>query len=430
MDKGESILDILAINTGVIKNLTQGYLNSLLTSKRKFAEFQREGMEIEYYIAKLLGEEQWEEDELQDLLFEGLLYGKHRNVNIYQIRNCHNLKSIEKWITNICSPYGIEDIPYKKLITLRINRERKEDLVGIDTVEDIEGNLIRVRLIFGRQVQVVSSGELVDKYMFIPIEIDFVRKILIVKSKPMNYIVNEEDKPEKLMEYFSNIVIHNMGVQLEEFSENHRYALYNMCKCMVSDLFTIIPHQIYGNEIKSKISEFETSILQILNLQGLEEKKQYNNVFDIEKAIVKVLEHIALADFLFDRGIDEIFSMGINHIITYLKFNDGTNVNATVRGENYKKCIFSSEAFMGLRSSIENVKSIVEMQIAYKKRKATVRVKYNASNYEYLNMHFYSEYEMEELDNAWERYKYYERNSFEEVTAVRSRNEQAAIGEH
>lgn len=122
--------------------------------------------------------------------------------------------------------------------------------------------------------------------------------------------------------------------------------------------------------------------------------------------------------------------MGINHIITYLKFNDGTNVNATVRGENYKKCIFSSEAFMGLRSSIENVKSIVEMQIAYKKRKATVRVKYNASNYEYLNMHFYSEYEMEELDNAWERYKYYERNSFEEVTAVRSRNEQAAIGEH
>lgn len=421
-------MDTLAINTGVIKNLTQGYLNGLLTSKRKFAEFQREGMEIEYYIAKLLREELWQEDELQDLLFEGLLYGKHREVNIYQIRNCHNLRSIEKWITNICSLYGIEDIPYKKLITLRTNREQKENLVGIDTVEDIEGDLIKVRLIFCRQIQAVNSGELVDKYMFIPIEVDFLRKILIVKAKPMNHIVNEEDKPEKLMDYFSNIVIHNMGVQIEGFSENHRYALYNMCKCMVTELFTIIPHQIYGDEIKGKINEFELGILQILNIEDFEVKKQYNNVFDIEKAIVKVLEHIALADFLFDRDISEIFDMGINHIITYLKFNDGTNVNATVKGENYKKCIFSSEAFMGLRSSIENVKSIVEMQIAYKKRKSTVRVKYNASNYSYLNMHFYSEFEMEELDNAWERYKYYERNSFKEVTAVHTRNEQSAIG--
>ncbi|MCS4517294.1 hypothetical protein JTS93_19320 [Clostridium botulinum] len=90
-----------------------------------------------------------------------------------------------------------------------------------------------------------------------------------------------------------------------------------------------------------------------------------------------------ITDILYDRNINDKLE-GVDGIITYLKFSDGVNLQAILTGENYTRPIYDSDAFMGLRRTIDNVKEVLEANIIWYNDRQVIRVKHDMSSPQYL----------------------------------------------
>ena len=100
--------------------------------------------------------------------------------------------------------------------------------------------------------------------------------------------------------------------------------------------------------------------------------------------------------------------------MTYIKFSDGTNISARIRGENYVEPIFSSEAFMALRASINNAEKITILKIAWLNEYRGTRVSYDASDSQCLAIHLYKHHTKEEFEYAVNKYREIESKTVKE----------------
>lgn len=397
------------VSLSTLDNVDEAQLLKFLKDCGCEYDKEESGMEINHWISKMIKERRVQVSKLNEYLLEEIFFGMHRSMNIYKIGGIRRLQNIDLWKVNFFNTFGIDEIPFNCILETGVNKDDNEKIAAVDYIENEQGDLEKLRILFVESTGKVHASGVSYTYSYIPVEIDFNTKIMIIKARPRQKIILG-NKPQEFQEKVYKCLTSKMKIAITPFYIDHQEALYKMSKRILVELFENIPgyRDIYS--VDKAIDRFINEITNNITLQNIEMSNENvsinNGVMDIKYELNNMIQNLTVADYLFNKDEDNIWATGISTIITYIRFNDSKNATASLSGENRSKHIFNSKAFMDLRNSLEGVKSVKTLSIAYKKKRGCMKVKYDAELEECLRILVlsYRNYNESDFTTIWEMY--------------------------
>src|SRR5699024_9054905 len=135
--------------------------------------------------------------------------------------------------------------------------------------------------------------------------------------------------------------------------------------------------------LEEKIREFEQTVLSVLPLENIHETGEgislNSGVLDFNDEIHKVIEKLTVSDYFYDMAYEEVWNMGIDTIISRIRFNDVEHVLASLSGEESDIPVFCTKTFMSLKKSMEDAELVEKLWIAKERTRGRLALKYDAS---------------------------------------------------
>ncbi|MBK5241696.1 hypothetical protein [Clostridium sp.] len=408
------------LTTLITNNINNGSLSNFLFKYQFHKEFIESGKKYEDYIAELINSGKISFQTFNDYLFNELSYGKQRETYVYKIHSFNNIiKDSNQLIEIMKSNYNINEIYYNKIATTYFsNDDEKKELVAFKIVPSFDDKTVsKIKLLFGYKVEVLDKDDIKQsEHSYVAVEVDLDNKIVVIKVSPKAKVIQDRHKPDFLFRKYKEKVFSLFDIIVDAFNYTHKVVLYRMCE----DLYS----QIYRKMVSIKPVEVDTildnttkELMDTLKISAIEMKKTQNNIFDIKSSLVKLIEHLLISDIIYSKKLGEEIE-GVDGFVTYLKFNDGTNVSARLRGENCKDPIFDSETYMALRSPIDNSKKISVLQVLWLSNGQDLRTCYDTNSSEFLNIHFFKNLSEKDFDYGYSRYTKYEQALSSKVLEV------------
>lgn len=357
---------------------------------------------------------------LNEYLFEELFYGQQKDVYIHKIYSFNDDIRCKEKLDAIINKYYNRDSNFNYIsTTLLSNEEPKLELVACKRVANAQTNEInKIKMIFAYLIKRYDNkGNLIEEHSYIPIEVDLMKEIVICKVASKTSLYKDNYKPEYLYNKYMDIVINMFELEFNSYNTQHKIALYNMS----DELYKQIYNKIISSksaELNKVIERFTKDVEKQININDLNIKAKENNVFDIKGSINRYFDQLLITDILSSKNIKNSDMEEIDGIVTYLRFSDGTNVSAKVKGENYRASIYTSETYMALRDPIENSNKVSEIKVIWIENDRNLRVRYNTNSCEYLYMHFYKDFKAKDFEYGYKKYKKYESMVISKATNV------------
>lgn len=380
----------------------------------------KDGSSLNEYLSQLINEGRLRKSILNEYLFEELFYGQQKDVYIHKIYSFNNDIRCKEKLDVIIREYYDRDSNFNYIsTTLLSNEEPKLELVACKSIVNIQTHEIsRIKMIFAYLIKRYDNkGNLIEEHSYIPIEVDLIKKIVICKASPKTSLYKEEYKPEYLYNRYMEIVIKMFELEFNSYNTQHKVALYNMSEELYKQVYNKIMTSRSG-DLNQLIETFTKDVKAKISINNLELKSKENNVFDIKSSINRYFDQLLITDILSSKDIRNGDMEEIDGIVTYLRFSDGTNVSAKVKGENYRASIYTSETYMALRDPIENSNKVSEIKVIWIEDDRNLRVRYNTNSCEYLYMHFYKDFKAKDFEYGYKKYKEYESMAISKTTEM------------
>ena len=128
------------------------------------------------------------------------------------------------------------------------------------------------------------------------------------------------------------------------------------------------------------------------------EKTLGKNIFDFEDEVEKMLEKLCISDYFYDIPYDEIWKMGVKTIVSKIKFKDLEHVLTILSSEASEAPIFCTKTFLSLKKSLEDAKLVERLWIEHDRSHGRLKLSYDATKDEYLEMRILSNIRFTERD--------------------------------
>lgn len=343
-------------------------------------------------------------------MFDELFYGQQKDVYIHKIHEFNKEIMLKEKLDGIIDKYYNRDSNFNYIATtLLSNEDSKLELVACKSIINIQVNVIsKIKMIFACLIKRHDNkGNLIEEHSYIPIEVDLFNKVVISKVAPKTSLYKDEYKPEHLYDKYMDIVIQMFGLDFNSYNTQHKNALYNMSEALYKQVYNKMI-MTRGTELNELIDDFTKKAKQIIKVKDIDKKSLHNNIFDIKASISRYFDQLLITDILSKKDIRNGDMDDVGGIVTYLRFSDGTNVSAKVKGENYRDSIYTSETYMALRDPIGNSNKVSEIKVIWIENDINLRVRYNTNSCEYLYMHFYKDFNEKDFRYGYKKYKEYE----------------------
>lgn len=410
------------LKKSITKNITQESKIKFLRQRKLLKKFEGEGISFEEFIVGLLNNRELSIFEFNQYLFDELFFGQQRSTFIYKLYSYkQDILDVEKLMKILSRVYGITDEYELRITDVYSNNENvtMRELVGCKIIKSINGNKVKkIKLLYYKKVDVELKNGTSPENSYVPIEIDLENNLLIVKVNPKAKVITEGANPEELVTKFVKKVEKLFELDFDSFNHIHKETMYKICQ----ELYGQVYNKMVFNKpqgIDEAVKNVSNILNKVLNIENLELKRKSNNIFNMNDNISKIVEHLLISDILFSTSDSEIID-GIDGFVTYLRFNDGNNVSARLKGENCIDPIFDSETFMALRSPIDNAKKLSILKVVWFKDGKNLRISYDTSDSLCLNIHFYKNLTEEDFNYGLNKYWEYEGKSFDEIEGVDS----------
>ncbi|MBU3157789.1 hypothetical protein [Clostridium estertheticum] len=408
------------LTTSITNNINNTSLNKFLSKNKSSKGFMESGESYENYIAELINSGRISFQTFNDYLFEEFSYGKQRETFIFKIHSFNKkIKNIVQLIEIMKSNYNVDETYYNKIATTYFsNDDEKAELVAFKIVPNFNNVTVsKIKLLFGYKVEVLNKDDKKqNEHSYVAVEVDLDNKSVVIKVSPKARVIHDRHKPESLFRRYKEKVFALFNINIDAFNYDHKVVLYTMCEELYSQIYrkmvSIKPVQV--DTILDSATKELTKTLKILDIDI---KKTQNNIFDIKSSLVKLVEHLLISDIIYTRKSGEEVE-GVDGFVTYLRFNDGTNVSARLRGENCRDPIFDSETYMALRSPIDNSKKISILQVLWLSDEGELRIGYDTNSAEFLNIHFFSNLSESDFDYGYGKYTKYEQAPISKVSRM------------
>lgn len=415
MERGKIMSDTnFKLSPIITRSFDKGVLKKFLSKYRLRTEFERSNKEFHDFVQDYIAKGDIRISELEEYFNEELLYGNQRSIYMHEIYgNYRKTQSKQALLNRIQERYPyVESLKFHSVLQQPLNKEITE-LVSIKAEVGFEVAIVqRITLIFGEKCYVNLKDGYRSEYSYITIEVDFPKKLLFVKVEPKTGVNDESQKPSNLAKKYYDIVTKLFKFQYNEYVNLHKATLCNMNIELYNQVYNkMVQKQPEGISmyIDSAVKNFQDK----LDICNYKEKLAHSSIFNISDILTKMVEHILITDILYESAETGILA-GVEGYVTYVKFSDGTNISARIRGEDYIAPIFSSEAFMALRASINNAKKITILKISWLNEYHGTRVSYDASDNQCLEILLYKHHTKEEFEYAVRKYRECEARTIEE----------------
>ena len=402
----------------ITRNFAQSVYRKFLSKYRLYAEFERSEKQFHEFVQEYINSGKIRISELEEYFNEELLYGNQRSIYMYELFGDYWKNQTEQALLNRIQkryPY-IDSLKFHSILFQPSNPEIME-LVSAQADLGLDATIVqKLTMIFSEKCTISLNQAHHSEYSYVTVVIDFSKKLLFVKVEPKTGVVEETQKPSNLAEKYYGVVTKLFNLRYNEYGNVHKTTLCNMNIELYNQVYNkMVQNQPKG--IKDYIDSITASFLEKLNISDYKEKLAQNNIFDISDILTKMVEHILITDILYESAETGTLE-GVEGYVTYIKFSDGTNISARIRGETYTEPIFSSEAFMALRASINNAEKITVLKISWLNEYYGTRVSYDASDSQCLEIHLYKHHTKEEFEYAVRKYRECESRTIEESPSI------------
>lgn len=396
---------VFLLSSLITENFDKKFKKKFLGKYRLYTEYERSGKRYNIFVQENIQNGKIEIDDLAGALYDDLLYGNQRLIRLYKICSFDKkMQSQDELLSRLQGYYPYVDTLDFNKILFQVADDEIDDLVGIRITVGVNPSKIqKLNMIFSERCTVSDQNGQHDEYSYITVDVDFVKKELFIKVKPKTGVLQEDKKPAILMQRYFEKVTRMFNMNYHDYINIHKSTLCNMN----IDLYT----QIYNKMVKTRPSKMDEYVINVadeiikkLQISNYQIKVAENNIFNIQDILQKMVEHVLISDIIYESKVEGTLE-GVDGYVTYIKFNDGTNISARLRSKQSIEPIFSSEAFMALRSSIESAQRISELKIYWLNKFSGLRVSYNAIDPQYLEVLIYRHHKKEEFEYAIARYK-------------------------
>lgn len=400
------------ISQTIIDNVSAEYINTYLNSKKiKFTEDEM-GLDLKYRIEKLFQEDGIDIPDFERFLFDELFWGKRKFIRIYKLDSLNKLKTDEIWLQNLGEKFDIDSLEYNNILNTIPNRDNDLKIAAIEMEKDYRGQLTELKILFVKFVRIRDKNNVQDSSLYFPVTIDFKKKRMFIKTWNRNGLF-EADKISELLNSIKSIMSYTFGIKTKDYHLEHKKILYYMSQGLISNIYETLPAHKEIAGLDSVMEQFEQKVLDHLplkNKQKIDDKFIISeDVIDFADELYKLLEKVVVSDYFYNIKYEEIWNMGVDTIISRIRFNDTEHVLTSMSGEASELPIFCTKTFMALKKSMEDAKYVERLWIAKSRKKGKLELKYDAFSDNYLDVLILSQirYTQNDLNIAMEIYEDY-----------------------
>lgn len=380
-----------SLNQSIVINVGEEYIETYLKKKGYLQAEECKGQAVKYWVDALLTQKELDVAEFERFLFDELFWGKRKTIYVYKLDKVKGYKYPMDWETAIKEHYGYDTIEFCNVLGVFPTREEPRKIVAAQYEENYKGELTRVRLLFACYIQVSAENGYADSISYIPVEVDFVRKVMLIKAWTRNGIPNEDNKAEKLITHTKTLMAIQFKVYTKSYMAEHKKVLFSMSKSLIYKAYSMIPAYNEISKCTEVTQKYINEILKILPVSNVVEDgngklELVDGVVNLEAEIRNVLEGVAISDYFFQRDFAEIWEMGLEAVVARIKFNDAEKVLTSLSGENTTAPIFCTKTFMSLKNRMEETEKIESLWITKERKRGNLNLKFDASDDEHLEI--------------------------------------------
>ena len=412
-----------SISQSIIVNVEASYIEQYLNKKGLVRSTEELGQELKYWIDNLLSAGKINIVDFEQFLFNELFWGKRKTIHIYKLDKVKEYKYPEDWENALNEHYNIHSINYCNILKMIPNTTEPRKIVSVQSEENQKGELIRIRLLFACFIQLNGERGYKDSVAYIPVELDFERKIMIIKAWTRQHIAHEEHKAENLLDHIKKLMCIEFKVEIKNFMSRHKKVLFLMSKNLIDEAYSQVPAYNQIDYLVENIKDFEIEIVNTLPLKNINGDGKGNyfldkGVMNFEAEIRNTLECLAISDYFYDKNFDEIWNLGLEAVVARVKFNDEEKVLTSLSGENTSAPIFCTKTFIALKNRMEETKQIEILWVTMERKRGNLNLKFDASNTEHLEIliRYGIRFNERDMNSALEIYEKYEEKLNQQIT--------------
>ena len=410
----------------IVVNVGADHINTYLKKKKYAKDETTDGKAVEYWVNDLIKQGLLDVDDFEKFLFEELFFGKRKNIRFYKLDQVSALKNPVTWLNHFKEKYDVNHLEFKNIMTSIPTTDRNSQIAAISSEIDRKGNISKIRILFAEYAEISEEGRLKVTVSYFPVEIDLNKKCMIIKDWNRQGLA-EGYKSEMQLDHIVSILSMSFGVKTKSFKGKHKRTLHNMSRALVNDVYEKIPSFKQIDQLDNAGREFQQKVLKTLPLENVVlDGKEYHlekNVFDFNDELRKIIEKLCISDYFYNIPYEDIWHMGVETIVSKIKFKDLEHVLTILSGEASETPIFCTKTFLSLKKSLEDAKMVERLWIEHDRESGMLSLSYDATKEEYLGMKILSNirYTQKDLETAEEIYNSYAGDTTEKVKRCNQR---------
>ena len=419
------------LSESIITNVGSDYIEQYLNKNGLKRAEEVKGQDLVYWANDLLQNQRINIEKFEDFLFEELFWGKRKSIHIYKLDSPNKNKYKGDWLPVLKEKYNVDSMKFNAILETHINREEPRKIAAIHSEENYKGELVRVQILFVSYIQVNGENGYLDSSSYIPVEIDFERKIMLIKAWNRQKVAHDENKVNQMMDHYRKLMASQFNISIRNYMSEHKKVLFSMSKKLIYEAYSHIPNYNRIASLNQCIQNFVDEIVHKIDLENVivdSRGKEIipDGVMEFDEEIKNVIEGLVISDHFYNKKFDEIWTMGLEAVVAKVKFNDNEQVLTSLSGENTSVPIFCTKTFINLKKRMEESERIETLWITMDRKHGNLNLKFDATNPEYLEVliKYGIRFNQEDMDSALEIYKKYESKIITEAKV----NNQVAIG--
>ncbi|MCI8614392.1 hypothetical protein D7V94_03595 [Parablautia intestinalis] len=383
-----------SLSESIVDNVGESYISTYLKGKGHTQPDEKKGQALKYWVDDLFKEQKIDIDDFESFLFDELFFGKRKTIRMYRLEKTKEYKFPIDWEMPLDEHYGLDSIDFCNILNTIPNEKDARKIAAIRSEENVREELVKIKLLFVFYIEINEDRNIKSTSAYIPVEINFQTKTMLIKAWTRQYVDYDPYKAGKLIQHVKDLLEIEFKVSTPNYGIAHKKILFNMSRNLIYEAYSKVPAYNKIENMKDPIRNFIKETYEKLSLWNTEEDdsgEQFlaKEVLDYEGELKNVLESLAISDHFFNRSYDEIWEMGLEAVISRIKFNDKEKVLASLKAEDTETPIFCTKTFMSLKTRMQETKRIESLWIAMDREKGQrghLNVRFDASDQEYLGL--------------------------------------------
>lgn len=383
-----------SLSESIVDNVGESYISTYLKGKGHTQPDEKKGQALKYWVNDLLKEQKIDIDDFEGFLFDELFYGKRKTIRMYRLEKTKDYKFPVDWEIPLNEQYGLDSIDFCNILNTVPNEKEVRKIAAVRSEENAREELVKIRLLFVFYIEINEDRNIKSTSAYIPVEINFQTNTMLIKAWTRQHVDYDPYKAGKLIQHVKDLLRSEFKVLTQNYGIAHKKVLFNMSRSLIYEAYSKVPAYNRIENMEDSVKNFIKETYEKLSLWNTDESdngEQFlpKEVLDFKGELKNVLECLSISDHFFNRSYDEIWGMGLEAVISRIRFNDKERVLASLKAEDTETPIFCTKTFMSLKTRMEETERIESLWIAMGREKGQrghLNVRFDASDQEYLGL--------------------------------------------